>query len=220
MMLIERNKEAFVYCWTNLTNGKKYVGYHKGDVDDGYICSSKSNLFWQDWKSCDWSRQIIAFGSCEECVKLEYSILNKLDLTSDEWYNNSKGGGIIFTEEVKSKMSRTFSDEHKKKLSEAAKKRKRTPEHIQKLHDGRRNSKNSEEHKEILRNNWLGKKHSEKAKKKMSEAKLNDPENHERMKRAAKISAENRQNNPEYSKKHSERMKQWWAERKKKLNVE
>ena len=32
-------EEAFTYILHNETNGKKYVGYHKGDENDGYICS-------------------------------------------------------------------------------------------------------------------------------------------------------------------------------------
>jgi hypothetical protein len=37
-------KEAFVYCWTDKLHNKLYVGVHKGNVDDGYICSSKIML--------------------------------------------------------------------------------------------------------------------------------------------------------------------------------
>ena len=38
--------EAFVYCWYNVENNKKYIGYHKGHVEDGYVSSSgnKSGL--------------------------------------------------------------------------------------------------------------------------------------------------------------------------------
>jgi group I intron endonuclease len=32
---------GFVYIWTNLINGKQYVGSHIGSVDDGYIGSGK-----------------------------------------------------------------------------------------------------------------------------------------------------------------------------------
>ena len=33
--------EAFVYCWTDHKTNKIYIGSHKGDVNDGYVCSSK-----------------------------------------------------------------------------------------------------------------------------------------------------------------------------------
>ena len=37
--------EAFVYRFTNLENDKKYVGYHKGTVGDGYWNSSTCDEF-------------------------------------------------------------------------------------------------------------------------------------------------------------------------------
>lgn len=133
-------RDCFVYCWTNLDNNKKYVGYHKGKIDDGYICSSRSEIFWQDWKNCKWKRQIIAEGNMEECVKLEKIILENIDISSDEWYNNSRGGSIVFTEEVRKKMRREFSEEHKQKLSDRKKGRKISEQHKKKLREGRMNA--------------------------------------------------------------------------------
>lgn len=132
--------EAFVYCWTNLTNNKKYVWYHKGTLDDGYICLSRSKSFWNDWKTCQWSRQIIAVGSENDCIELEKKLLFSIDIQSDEWYNNSRGGSIVFTEEVRAKMRRKFSVQHRKKLSEAKKGNKLSEEHKRKLNEGRRNA--------------------------------------------------------------------------------
>ena len=105
--------DAFVYSLTNQTNGNKYVGYHKGSEDDGYICSSKSERFWADYEKDNFTRQIIAKGTVEECVGLELKILQNIDLRSDEWYNNSAGGGIIFTKEVRDKMSKSIALSHK-----------------------------------------------------------------------------------------------------------
>ena len=125
--------DAFVYSLTNQTNGNKYVGYHKGSEDDGYICSSKSKRFWVDYENDNFTRQIIAKGTVDNCVSLEKKILENIDLRSDEWYNNSAGGGIVFTKEVKDKMSEAHktrnhyakgwkgSDQMKKKLSVAQK---------------------------------------------------------------------------------------------------
>ena len=96
--------EAFVYCWTNLDNGCKYIGYHKGSEDDGYICSSRSDRFWSDWEDCEFSRQIIAKGSIEDCVALELTLLGTVDLKSDEYYNNNAGGGVVFTDEIRTKL--------------------------------------------------------------------------------------------------------------------
>ena len=32
---------GFIYEWTNLINGKKYIGSHKGKIEDNYIGSGK-----------------------------------------------------------------------------------------------------------------------------------------------------------------------------------
>lgn len=65
----------------------------------------------------------------------------------------------------------------------------------------------------------LGKKRTEESKQKMRLAKLNDPNLKERASIAGKISAEKRKADPEYKRKHSEKMKLWWAERKMKEGI-
>ena len=100
-----KNKEAFVYVWSNLTKGSVYVGYHKGSQDDGYICSSQSGVFWADWDTDQWSREIIAEGSTEDMVNFEYAILQSMDLMDPLVYNNHNGKAIIDTEEVLRKKS-------------------------------------------------------------------------------------------------------------------
>jgi hypothetical protein len=127
--------EAFVYIWKNLTNGCQYIGYHKGSKDDGYISSSSSERFWQDFKNPDmqWDRQIIAEGTAAECLKIEQNMLKTVNINSDLWYNNARGAEIIFTEEVKDKIrqhhlggssgmkGKKHSEETKTKVSKALK---------------------------------------------------------------------------------------------------
>lgn len=101
------NNEAFVYQWKNLTNGKIYIGYHKGDVNDGYISSSRNEQFWIDFNNPDmnWKREIISFGTKEECLCTEQSLLKEIDINNDKYYNNARGSTIIFTDNVLLKMS-------------------------------------------------------------------------------------------------------------------
>jgi len=181
--------EAFVYCWTNHTKGNKYIGYHKGTPNDGYICSSASERFWADWEIDDWSRQIVAEGTVEDCVALEFAILKSLDLKLDEWYNNNAGGGIVFTEEVRAKMRREFPEEHKKKLSDAKKGKKISKAHANALHKGRKNSKNSKEHNEAISKFSKGRIASEETKKKQSEARLKNENRFVLATKAGKASA-------------------------------
>jgi len=86
------NNEAFVYRLTNTTNGRYYIGYHKGDEDDGYICSSRNYEFWEDLHSDIFTRDLLRYGSKEEC-KLEESILLADCFSDPKCYNFSDGNG-------------------------------------------------------------------------------------------------------------------------------
>lgn len=105
-----KHVEYFVYEWTN-SIGKRYIGYHKGTIDDGYISSSSSEEFWKDWKdpTIIWNRKIIQiFTNAEEAIQLERKLLNEHKdeiLTESTFYNNSINAGILFTEEVRNKIS-------------------------------------------------------------------------------------------------------------------
>jgi hypothetical protein len=206
-----------------LDNNKKYIGYHKGNIDDGYICSSSSDVFWSDWETCAWQRQIIGKGSVADCVELEKELLNAVDIQSDEWYNNARGGGIVFTEEVRAKMRRKFTDEHKQKLSDAKKGRKLSAEHIKKLNEGRRNAPRNLT-SESMKKTWAKKKangfkFSEEAKQNMSKGRMNIPaEERSRIGSIAGKKSAEQWKNESTRKKHSERMKLWWKERKESLH--
>ncbi len=162
--------EAFVYIWENLTNGNQYIGYHKGTLDDGYVSSTSSTRFWNDFKNKDmvWKRHIVFEGSTADCLKHEQQLLKQIDLRSDSYYNNARGAEIIFTEEVKDKIrqhhmgkssgmkGKTHSEETKKRQSDALKGRIFTEEHLQKLRKPNKDASNkkqpkSEEHKANMR---------------------------------------------------------------------
>ena len=126
--------EAFVYEWKNLTNGKSYIGYHKGNVDDGYIASSHNKEFWNDFYNLEmkWVRQIISEGSKDDCLRIEQNILKQIDLKNGKYYNNARGCDIIFTQGVLDKMSNSHKKrwenmtteqrlEHGKKISKTKK---------------------------------------------------------------------------------------------------
>jgi len=127
-------KEAFVYEWINLTNGKSYIGYHKGSMDDGYISSSHNKEFWNDFKNPEmkWVRKIIVEGTTSDCLKIEQKILKEIDIKNDIYYNNGRGAEVIFTKSVLDKMSNSqkkrwenMTEEsklkHSRKISESKK---------------------------------------------------------------------------------------------------
>lgn len=122
---MEIHNEAFVYKWINLITGAFYVGYHKGSQDDGYICSSKSDKFWDDFRNPNfaWKREILFEGNTADCVKEEYKILNELNLHDEFVYNNSKGGGIVFNDEVRKKMAKRKLGKKRPPITEETRKR-------------------------------------------------------------------------------------------------
>ena len=145
---MDMNNEAFVYKWFNLTNGKSYIGYHKGDISDGYISSSLNQDFWNDFNNPDmmWERKIITGGTKDACLQIEQRLLKEIDLRNDRYYNNARGSEIIFTKDILDKMSNShkkrweiMSDEKKaefgKKISESKKGVPRSEETKKKLSD-------------------------------------------------------------------------------------
>lgn len=181
--------EGFVYCWTDHKNNKLYVGVHKGTVDDGYICSSKDMLIEHQLRQADFTRQIIANGDYTDMKVLETKILQSVNASQHaDFYNRHNGDDkfvcLSHTNETRLKMSRSHkgskkpwlaawtiaihtgskrSEETRKKMSDSAKTRIRTP--------------HSEETKQKIAASMKGKKHkpyygrvvSEETKQKMRE---------------------------------------------------
>ncbi len=121
------NKEAFVYCWTDHLRNMLYIGYHKGSVDDGYICSSKLMKQHYFERTHDFTRQILAQGSEKDMLNFERHLLLTIDAKNNkDFYNQSNGCRFYrikeHTDETKQKMSiaaigRTLTDETKQKMS-------------------------------------------------------------------------------------------------------
>lgn len=120
--------EAFLYCWTNITNNRMYIGSHVGTENDGYICSSKSMLKEYKDHPNNFIRTIIAHGSEEDIRNLETTILYNLDAANNtEFYNLNnhaypQKSGWKHTNESKVKIGATakgrkHSDRTKAKLS-------------------------------------------------------------------------------------------------------
>jgi hypothetical protein len=98
--------DSFVYKWTNLTLNKIYIGWHKGALDDGYVCSSASDQFWKDYRnpSYKWQREILFQGTMPECQLYESQMLDSIDITSDFVYNNKNNLMFNLNDEVRSKL--------------------------------------------------------------------------------------------------------------------
>jgi len=156
--------EAFVYIWHNIINGRKYVGYHKGSLDDGYISSTSNDNFWKDFECHEFEREIIFEGTRDECLKYEQDYLKSIDLKSDEWYNNARGAEIIFTQEVRDKirnhhlggtsgmLGKKHSEQSKHKIALTLKNIDHYDEWNKKVSQALKGKKKSNSHIENMRN--------------------------------------------------------------------
>lgn len=125
--------EAFVYSWRNLSTNRIYVGFHKGQTDDGYICSSAILREEYTEDPNNFERMIIAHGTVEDMVALEEAILVAVDAKNNPaFYNQHNGNGLYFckqhTKESRKKiglaqLGRKRSEETKRKMSEKARAR-------------------------------------------------------------------------------------------------
>lgn len=87
----------FIYEWTNVRNGMKYLGSHTGYEDDGY---KGSGLYFKrayNKEPENFKRKILFYvNSRNELLELEENILNSIDALNNEGYynlSNSAGGG-------------------------------------------------------------------------------------------------------------------------------
>jgi hypothetical protein len=133
-----RDFEAFVYCWTDTLTNKLYIGWHKGSVDDGYICSSKLMLEQYQERPHYFIRSIIGKGSAKDCKRFETVLLQSVNAKKDkQFYNQSNNtNGFVckgHTKETRMKMAaannskgknhplfgKKYSQEEKQKMREA-----------------------------------------------------------------------------------------------------
>ena len=92
--------EAYLYQYTNLTDGKMYVGIHKGSVDDTYNHSSTNEEFakvFADSKS-QLKFEVTAYGDYTQMQNSEYNILKKANARTNSMYYNLSNGFPQFAE--------------------------------------------------------------------------------------------------------------------------
>ena len=108
---------SFVYCWTDKATSKLYVGFHKGAIDDGYVCSSKYMLAAQIGK-----KRPEGFGAKISAIQLGKKRKPHTETTKERLRQASFGKKhtpetIAKLKDIKSNVS----DETRKKISDAKK---------------------------------------------------------------------------------------------------
>lgn len=130
---------TFVYCWSDSKTAKVYVGVHKGAVDDGYICSSKSMLSDYRQRPDDFTRQIIAEGTLNDCAVLEVVIIKQLLKDKESCYNRAAGKMII--NDVHPMLGKSNKEGSKKASETVARKMKEDPEYARITKENRSKAK-------------------------------------------------------------------------------
>lgn len=133
--------EAFVYSWRNRTTNRIYIGWHKGDLNDGYVCSSKKLKEEYTENPSNFERCIIACGSAKHMSSLETAILKAVDAKRNTaFYNQHNGNGLYHlkshTTEHRMRMAklmtgRVMSIESRLKMSKSQKARIRKPHSLE-----------------------------------------------------------------------------------------
>ena len=135
--------KGFVYRWTNTKSGMQYIGSHNGK-DPKYIGCGPA--FRKDYfqNPNDWEREILYRGKNIREVEREW-IIKENAVASPLYYNNTTCTyaameGKTFSDEHRKKISeakKNISDETRKKLSEAAK--NMSDEHRKKISEAKKN---------------------------------------------------------------------------------
>jgi len=128
---------GFVYKWTNIINGKWYIGSHKGTIDDGYRHSSEILRHAEEKYGLEnFVREILFEGNYKEdgIKAVESQYLQKYQAaTNSESYNLSNiSGPNCYSEETNRKRSQAMKGMPRPYVSLALKGRKQTSEHNQK----------------------------------------------------------------------------------------
>jgi hypothetical protein len=170
-------KYHYVYRITNLSSGKHYYGSRSSDIlpenDLGiqYFSSSHDKLFIFEQKKHPHQFRYKIVKKCKtrkEALVYEIKLHNKFQVdTNDKFYNKSKQTSNGFTYDS---TGYVFTDEHRKKLSEAQRNRSPISEETRKkLSDAMLGENNPMYGKSGSQNPFYGKKHTQESKLKMSE---------------------------------------------------
>lgn len=194
---MNEDNKYYIYMHINKINDKKYIGLSGVDPQKRW---GKNGSGYRNNKQPAFSRAIQKYGwdnfehviisdglSKEEAMQMEIELIQEYDTQNPEHgYNIQPGGqlgnaGIKFSDETKKKLSdahkgKTLSEEHKKKISESCKGHKpaqHSEEFIQKQRERNTGKIMSQETRDKISKTLTGIKRSAETKMKMSENRVN-----------------------------------------------
>jgi hypothetical protein len=150
----------------------QYIGVHRGTINDGYVCSSKSMLSEFKKRPEDFSRRILCLGSFAEMLAEEERLLSEINAVDNPLFYNKSNGNKKFgtfdklSENHKEKI-RLSCQNRKHDISETGRARivaawkgkkrgKQSKEHLEKLSAVRKGRKHSDVTKQLMAKNHRG----------------------------------------------------------------
>jgi len=119
-MIYKQDYFGYVYEWTNIKNGKKYIGSHFGAVNDNYIGSG--TLFKREYKKYpdNFTMIVLEYITVDDrnlTFKCEQKWLDTIpDIQNNKLYynmnNNAVGGWIFIKNDHITKRSNTLKTNH------------------------------------------------------------------------------------------------------------
>ncbi len=129
--LPENQRFGYVYMTKNLTNGKMYIGIHKGDsLDINYAGSGKwLKRAFKKYSRDNFINGIIEWAdSAEDLSVLEQLYIDYFDTLAPAGYNLTTGGEVLFhhhdltKQKIKiARVNQVYTEVHRRKMSEAGK---------------------------------------------------------------------------------------------------
>jgi hypothetical protein len=113
-------EESFVYCWTDHIKNMKYIGYHKGSPDDGYVCSSNPMTLEYEKRPEDFTRKVLRSGPAKDMYIFETWILGAVDARNNPEYYNMHNNEAPFWNQGSEKYSLALSMGLKRRWSSEA----------------------------------------------------------------------------------------------------
>lgn len=171
-------KTGIIYCATSRTTGKRYVGQtartlarrrqsHESRARKGSDMVFHAALRKHGAGDFDW--EVLATVSIDQLDAAETTHIEAMRSAQKEFGYNVASVGGLGTQSGRKRGP--FSEEHRRKISEAHKGKKVDPEHLRKLLEGRQKWKPSDEQRRAIGLANKGRKHTEEARRNMGAAK-------------------------------------------------
>jgi len=121
-MKYKKDYFGYIYEWTNIKNGKKYIGSHYGSVDDCYVGSGKDFIVEYKKSPGDFVMKVLEYVTEDDkklvLIKEKYWLDTIPNIKDNPLYynlNNDAAGGFGYiTEDHITKRAQTLRDKHEK----------------------------------------------------------------------------------------------------------